>query len=71
MEIVEEEKYRMVAEKFVLKRIELRQALYSQMRNYELLRAQISETETNMRNLQKAIDFYDAECWQLNDTKDQ
>ncbi|VDK85926.1 unnamed protein product [Litomosoides sigmodontis] len=69
LEIVEEEKYRTVAEKFVLKRIELRQALYSQMKSYESLRAQISETEIRMSDLQKAVDFYDAECWQLNDTK--
>ncbi|CAG9532322.1 unnamed protein product [Cercopithifilaria johnstoni] len=69
VEIADEEKYRIIAEKFVLKRIELRQELYSQMNSYESLRVQISQTEDNLANLQKTIDVYDAEYWQLNDTR--
>lgn len=67
MKTIEEEKYRIVAEKLVLKRIELRQELYSQMNHYESLRAQINQTEANLTNLQKVIDVYDAEYWQLDD----
>ncbi|KAM3727304.1 Keratin, type I cytoskeletal [Dirofilaria immitis] len=69
METIKEEKYRNIAEKLVLKRIELRQELYSQMNNYESLRAQINQTESNLTNLQKSIDVYDAEYWQLNDAR--
>uniref|UniRef100_A0A8R1XRD9 Uncharacterized protein n=1 Tax=Onchocerca volvulus TaxID=6282 RepID=A0A8R1XRD9_ONCVO len=70
MEIIEEEKYRFIAEKLVLKRTELRQELHSQMNSYELLRAQINQIENNLMNLQKTIDVYDAEYWQLNDARD-
>ncbi|KAL3997381.1 hypothetical protein ACH3XW_10655 [Acanthocheilonema viteae] len=69
IEVVDEEKYRIIAEKLVLKRIELRQELHSQMNSYESLRAQIKQTEIHLMNLQKAVDVYDAEYWQLDDTK--
>uniref|UniRef100_A0A0R3RI06 THO complex subunit 7 homolog n=1 Tax=Elaeophora elaphi TaxID=1147741 RepID=A0A0R3RI06_9BILA len=69
MEAINEEKYRIVAEKLVLKRMELRQELYSQMNSYESLRAKINQTETNLTNLQKTIDVYDAEYWQLDDAR--
>ncbi|VDM11681.1 unnamed protein product [Wuchereria bancrofti] len=67
LETAEEEKYRNTAEILSLKRIELRQELYSQMNSYEAFREQINQTESNLTNLQKAIDVYDAEYWQLND----
>ncbi|EJW81398.1 hypothetical protein WUBG_07695 [Wuchereria bancrofti] len=37
------------------------------MNSYEAFREQINQTESNLTNLQKAIDVYDAEYWQLND----
>ncbi|VDN93419.1 unnamed protein product [Brugia pahangi] len=69
LETAEEDKYRNTSERLNLKRIELRQELYSQMNNYESLREQINQTESNLTNLQKAIDVYDAEYWQLNDAE--
>ncbi|EFO18786.1 hypothetical protein LOAG_09707 [Loa loa] len=69
IETAEEEKYRIIAEKLVLKRIELRQELYFQMNSYESLRKQIHQTETDLTNLQKVIDVYDAEYWQLDDAR--
>ncbi|VDO38010.1 unnamed protein product [Brugia timori] len=69
LETAEEDKYRNTSERLNLRRIELRQELYSQMNNYESLREQINQTESNLTNLQKAIDVYDAEYWQLNDAE--
>uniref|UniRef100_A0A915PD53 Uncharacterized protein n=1 Tax=Setaria digitata TaxID=48799 RepID=A0A915PD53_9BILA len=69
MERAEEEKYRNVTEKLVANRIELRKELYAEMDNYESLRAQIKQTEMSLVYLQKTIDVYDAEFWQLDDRR--
>lgn len=65
----EEERYMVDLEKLLLKRVELRKQLYSEMDWYESLRSQIKNTESSLSQLRKAIDVYDAEYWQLDDAK--
>ncbi|VDN00948.1 unnamed protein product [Thelazia callipaeda] len=65
----EEENHREIMQKLLTKRIDLRKQLYSEMDTYESLRAQIKQTEANLIQLQKSIDVYDAEYWQLVDAK--